>query len=193
MGNGRGAANGSVMVIEVPSGGGPERGGPERGGPERGGPGPEMFMRMMPLMRALDADGDGTIDSAELESATASLKALDKDQDGSLTFEELRPQPPQGGRGLMPPRDRDGDRPSREGRPGRGPRDGDQAAAGPAGGGIDRMVKFVMQRDEDGDGKVSRDEAGEGMKERFDRLDTDGDDHVTEDELRKAVAGRQRD
>ncbi len=45
----------------------------------------------IPLMAALDADGDGTVSAAEIASAPQSLRALDTDGDGRLTQEELRP------------------------------------------------------------------------------------------------------
>ena len=45
----------------------------------------------IPLMAALDADGDGTVSAAEIASAPQSLRALDTDGDGRLAQEELRP------------------------------------------------------------------------------------------------------
>jgi len=45
----------------------------------------------IPLMAALDADGDGTVSAAEIASAPRSLRALDADGDGRLVQEELRP------------------------------------------------------------------------------------------------------
>ena len=50
----------------------------------------------IPLMAALDADGDGTVSAAEIASAPQSLRALDTDGDGRLAQEELRP-PADGG------------------------------------------------------------------------------------------------
>lgn len=52
-----------------------------------------------PLMAALDANHDGTIDEKEIANASAALKTLDKNGDGKLTAEELRPQRPAGGQG----------------------------------------------------------------------------------------------
>ena len=43
---------------------------------------------MMPLVQALDANGDGVIDEDEIKNAVAALKALDKNNDGKLTREE---------------------------------------------------------------------------------------------------------
>lgn len=45
-----------------------------------------------PIMAALDANGDGTIDADEIANASAALKKLDKNGDGKLTPEEYRPQ-----------------------------------------------------------------------------------------------------
>ena len=42
------------------------------------------------LFAALDANGDGTIDAAEIANAPVALKALDKNGDGTLTSDELQ-------------------------------------------------------------------------------------------------------
>ena len=72
----------------------------------------------MPLFKALDANGDGVIDAAEIANAPAALKKLDKNGDGKLTRDEVMPnhqkgqggpggggKPPAegGGQGLPPP------------------------------------------------------------------------------------------
>jgi predicted O-methyltransferase YrrM len=51
----------------------------------------------IPVMTALDADGDGELSAQEAADAVAALKKLDKNGDGKLSREELRPQ--FGGRG----------------------------------------------------------------------------------------------
>jgi Spy/CpxP family protein refolding chaperone len=51
-----------------------------------------------PLVAALDANHDGTIDAGEINNASAALKTLDKNSDGKLTREELMPARPEGGR-----------------------------------------------------------------------------------------------
>jgi EF hand len=49
-----------------------------------------------PIVKALDANGDGVIDATEIANAPAALKTLDKNGDGKLTRDELRPpRPPQ--------------------------------------------------------------------------------------------------
>ena len=48
-------------------------------------------MRVLPIMTALDADGNGEISDAEINGSVAALKKLDKNKDNKLTAEELRP------------------------------------------------------------------------------------------------------
>ena len=74
--------------------------GGNRGGRE-GGRGDGMsFMRIDPILAALDSDGDGIISAAELSNAATSLKRLDKNGDGQLTKDEVRiNMPGRGGRG----------------------------------------------------------------------------------------------
>jgi len=42
-----------------------------------------------PIVKALDANGDGVIDASEIANATAALKTLDKNGDGQLTRDEF--------------------------------------------------------------------------------------------------------
>ncbi|MFM2295637.1 MAG: hypothetical protein RLZZ350_2050 [Verrucomicrobiota bacterium] len=51
-----------------------------------------------PIIAALDANHDGTIDAGEIANASAALKTLDKNGDGKLTSDELRPAQGQAGR-----------------------------------------------------------------------------------------------
>ncbi len=82
-------------------GGGPPGGGGPTGGP--GGFGGHGRPPLPAIVRALDANHDGIIDSNELANATAVLKSLDKNGDGQLTRDEYlgaRPnRPPQDGNG----------------------------------------------------------------------------------------------
>ena len=64
-----------------------------------GGRGGRDMMRMMPVMAALDADGDGVISADEINNASVALRKLDKNGDGKLTEDEIRPNFPQGGPG----------------------------------------------------------------------------------------------
>ena len=72
-----------------PSGTSRERGSQSGGRGGQGGPG--GFMRMFPVMSALDSDGNGEISPEEIKGAVAALKKLDKNKDGKLTEDELRP------------------------------------------------------------------------------------------------------
>ena len=46
-------------------------------------------MRMNPLMKAIDKDGNGELSAAEIAGAAAALKTLDKNKDGKLSKDEL--------------------------------------------------------------------------------------------------------
>ena len=57
---------------------------------DAGSPGdPAMRGRrpLFPLLKALDANGDGVIDADEIANAPAALKKLDKNGDGKLTLD----------------------------------------------------------------------------------------------------------
>jgi len=51
----------------------------------------ERRLPPLPILRALDADGDGEISTAEIDGAAAALKSLDKNEDGKLEMDEVRP------------------------------------------------------------------------------------------------------
>lgn len=96
-------------------GGGPPGGG-RRGGPPgtgRGPGGPGGGPMPSPIIDALDANGDGTIDSDELQRAGQLLRSLDVNGDGQLTPDEFQPARPGGPRGPGDdrPRGRPGPRP----------------------------------------------------------------------------------
>ena len=73
---------------------------PPPGGPDQGGPGFGGGRHHPPLpaiVRALDVNHDGIIDSNEIANASAELLTLDKNGDGQLTRDEYmgkRPGPP---------------------------------------------------------------------------------------------------
>lgn len=84
----------ALMTTEAEEPGGREQG--EAGGPEAADPGTGGEGRppqpVIPLMVALDQDGDGAVSGVELASAAQALRALDGDGDGRLTPDELRPR-----------------------------------------------------------------------------------------------------
>jgi Ca2+-binding EF-hand superfamily protein len=51
------------------------------------------FMRLHPVLWALDANHDGEISASEILNAPAALLSLDKNRDGQLTEGELMPDP----------------------------------------------------------------------------------------------------
>jgi hypothetical protein len=52
-----------------------------------------------PVIAALDANGDGVIDTVEISNAVAALAKLDANGDGNLSGDELHPARPEGGPG----------------------------------------------------------------------------------------------
>ena len=56
------------------------------------------LMQMLPVLLALDENGDGEISNGEIEKAEEALAKLDKNGDGKLTGDELRPNQGQRGR-----------------------------------------------------------------------------------------------
>ncbi|HJT31242.1 MAG TPA: hypothetical protein VJ783_04275, partial [Pirellulales bacterium] len=67
---------------------------------------------------------------------------------------------------------------------------GQRGGGGQGGGGGRRRLDF-KQLDKDGDGKVSLEEMPEDRRERFGRMDTNGDGFIDQDE-QKAMAERMR-
>lgn len=68
--------------------------------PGQGGQGGMGGQRPMnPIIEALDANKDGTIDADEIAKASQALKKLDKNGDGKITQDEYRPQRPPGAGG----------------------------------------------------------------------------------------------
>ena len=130
----------------------------QRGG-QRGEGGPRGGQRggqrpASPMMTALDANQDGKLSAEEIANAATALKTLDKNKDGVIDANELAPPRGSGGPG---------------------------GQGGAQGGRSSQMVERIMARDTDGDGKVSREEAGESRF--FDRMDADSDGFVTKAEI----------
>jgi hypothetical protein len=51
------------------------------------------FMRLHPVLAALDADQDGAISASEIDHSPSALRMLDKDGDGSIIAPEVLPDP----------------------------------------------------------------------------------------------------
>ncbi|HSY42925.1 MAG TPA: hypothetical protein VK811_03380 [Candidatus Acidoferrum sp.] len=82
-----------------------------------------------PLVKALDVNGDGIIDSNEIANASAELLTLDKNHDGQLTPDEYRPHRPHHHMDGPP----GGGDSSDDGPPGPPPGNGDSSDGGPPG------------------------------------------------------------
>lgn len=148
-------------------------GGPFAGGPG-GGAGLLAMMKFLPLMEALDTDGDGKLSSSEIADSSKALMKLDKDGDGTISAEEMKPDL------------------SKIGPPG-----GLAGAAGAAAGMLQQMSpamigKMFETRDANGDGKLSGDEIPERLRERVSMIDTDGDGAIQKSEA-EAMASRLMD
>lgn len=111
-----------------------------------------------------DRNGDGVLSLEELpERMRPRFSDLDESHDGVLDREELE-------KGVQRRRPM-------------------QGAGGPGDG--FNMVDRMMRRDEDGDGKLSKGEVPPRMAERFDRMDSNQDGFLDQDEL-QAAADRMR-
>jgi Ca2+-binding EF-hand superfamily protein len=130
------------------------------------------LIKDLPVMKALDADGDGELSTSEIENASKALMRLDKNGDGKLSTEELRPDPSER-KSLRP----------EGGRPGEG---------GPQMSG-EFFARMFDTRDANKDGKLSGDEIPERMQGMLARVDKDGDGAISKEEMTKAtemMAGR---
>ena len=66
-------------------------GGPEGRGEREGGRGEMNFIRMDPILAAVDANGDGVISAEELRGSAAAIRKLDKNGDGQISRDEAMP------------------------------------------------------------------------------------------------------
>jgi hypothetical protein len=163
------------------------------GGPDQDGPGFGRGRHHPPIpaiIRALDVNHDGIIDSNEIANATAELLTLDKNHDGQLTRDEYmgrRPGPPPdangsdaegppGGGPGMPLADATNTQP-----PG-GPREPDQGGPewGP-GRHHPPLPAIVLALDVNRDGIIDSNEIANASAELL-TLDKNGDGQLTRDE-----------
>jgi len=167
-----GTVFGGMMVRSAQADGQPPRpeGAPPRrpDGPPGGLPGG--------LFAALDSDKDGQLSTAEIVAAGTTLLKLDRNGDGKLTPEEVF------GPGAGPP----------PGRPGNGlPPAARPAEAGPGVGQPGRGFS-IEAFDKDKDGKISKEEAPDRLKERFEQVDSNSDGFIDQAEFRQMTERMQK-
>ena len=127
------------------------------------------MMQMLPIMKALDTDQDGSLSASEIANASKTLVQLDKNGDGIISNEEMRPDP-----SAMP-----------GGIAGGGPGANGQFAGA-------MMGKMFEKSDANGDGKLSGDEIPERMRDKLKMVDKDGDGSVSKSEF-AAMAARMEE
>ncbi len=164
----------------------------------RGAPGQAAGQGGQQFFKQLDKDGDGKISKDEApERMKENFDRLDANGDGFIVIEEFQrvmgAMRGQGGEGGRKPEGDAASRPGGEGRPRDGadgrPRDG---ADGRPRDGAGLAARF-KELDKDGDGKISKEEAPERMRDNFDRIDSNSDGFIDMEEMQKAMgAGRGR-
>jgi Ca2+-binding EF-hand superfamily protein len=135
------------------------------------------FIRMSPILNAIDVNQDGTLSAAELADASAQLRKLDKNSDGILTRDEAGLQMGNGGRGGR-------------GR-GEGEGGGDEPPSAPPS--AVELTDMLMAFDANHNGKLEKSEVPDRFQGLFERGDTNHDGVLTRDEITKlAEANRQQ-
>lgn len=117
------------------------------------------------LLTALDADRNGELSAAEIADAPKVLAKFDKNGDGKIVHEELLAHLPAARAGTA-------------GRP--GPLSGNLPS-------LDSIKQQLKAADANGDGKLSKDEAPEGLRPVFDRIDANGDGQLEVSEVREYI------
>lgn len=123
-------------------------------------------MRVLPVIAAIDENGDGIISAAEMEKAGVALKKLDKNKDGQLTEDELRPE--FGG--------------------GPGGRDHEEHEEEPRGTSTESVVTRLLALDKNGDGKLDGSELAGRFQSILAKADTNKDGFATKAELEAMAA-----
>ena len=127
------------------------------------------MLQMLPILKVLDTDQDGTLSASEIANASKALIQLDKDGDGIISVEEMRPDLSKMPFGIA----------------GAGPGENGQPNSA-------MMVKMFERSDANGDGNLTGDEIPERMRERLKMIDKDGDGSISKSEF-AAMAARMED
>jgi Ca2+-binding EF-hand superfamily protein len=153
-------------------------------------PPPVSYIRISPILNAIDTNQDGVLSAAEIAASATALRKLDKNGDGELTRDEagihMDQLPGRGGRG-------DG-RGRGEGRgEGRGRSEGGAEPEIPAPPpSADDMTTTLMMFDANHNGQLEKSEVPERFQGLFERGDTNKDGILTKDEITAlAQASRQ--
>lgn len=142
-----------------------------KGGEGKGGKGPMMSQ---PIVTALDANSDGTIDADELAKAPTALKTLDKNADAKITSDEYRPaRPGHDKSGAKKEEPTDGEKKEEPKAP--EGRSGFKMPASP----------IVTALDANSDGTIDADELAKSA-ENLKKLDKNADGKISSDEYRPA-------
>lgn len=150
----------------------------EEKGRSKGGKGDGSFLK------EIDTNGDKSISKEEAGERWERLSKLDTDGDSTVTMKELMAA--RGGKGKGRPEEKPGEKP--EGKPGEKPEGGKGKGKGkgerPEGG----PGEMFKRADKNSDGKISKDEVPEQAWERLGKLDKDGDDAVSKEEMAAMAA-----
>ncbi len=151
-------------------------------------PPPVSYIRISPILNAIDVNQDGVLSAAEIAASAAELKKLDKNGDGKLTRDEagihMDQLPGRGGRGGGRGEGRG------EGR-GRGEGGGEAEVPAPPPSASD-MTASLMMFDANHNGQLEKSEVPERLQGLFERGDTNKDGILTKDEIiALAEASRQ--